>query len=411
MHEVRTFGLVVLLVSAGFALALLSSRLSERLSVPGPAVFLVGAAVLSDVFPSLGEIGIRTVERIGVVALIVILFDGGTRIGLQRLRTAFVPVLALGVPGTFATAAIVALAAHWVLGFSWTTAGLVGAAIAPTDPAVMFSVLGRREVAGTTGTILEAESGANDPVGIALMIGMIEFATSGHGTVATIVREFVLDMTIGLGVGVVGAFLLLFALRRVSLPNVGLYPLRSLAAAGVIYGVASVAHGSGFLAVFVAGILVGDEATPYKEETERFFTSLASLAEIVMFVALGLTIELSSLGARVWVDGVVLAVVVALVARPLVVAALLLPTRLRLGERVFVMWSGLKGAVPIFLAAFAILAGIADANRLYRIVFVVVAVTVVVQGSTIPLAASLTRVRMRVRPQLPLEPAATDDAS
>src|SRR5262249_25525958 len=168
MHEVHTFGLVVLLVAAGFALAVASSRLSEKVSLPGPALFLVGAAVLSDVFPSLGEIEIRTVERIGVVALIVILFDGGTRIGLRRLRTAVVPVILLGLPGTFATAGIVALAAHWLLGFSWTESGLVGAAIAPTDPAVMFSVLGRREVSGSTGTILEAESGANDPVGIAL---------------------------------------------------------------------------------------------------------------------------------------------------------------------------------------------------------------------------------------------------
>ena len=199
MHEVHTFGLVVLLVAAAFALAVLSSRVSERVSLPGPALFLLAAALLSDVFPSLGKLQIRTVERIGVVALVVILFDGGSRIGLRRLRTAIVPVLLLGLPGTFATAGIVALSAHWLLGFSWITSGLIGAAIAPTDPAVMFSVLGRREVSGRTGTILEAESGANDPVGIALMIGMIEFATSDDGTMWTVVREFVLEMTFGSG--------------------------------------------------------------------------------------------------------------------------------------------------------------------------------------------------------------------
>ena len=178
--------------------------------------------------------------------------------------------------------------------------------------------------------------------------------------------------------------------------------MRTLAAAGVIYGGASVLHGSGFLAVFVAGILVGDERTPYKEETERFFTSLASLAEIVMFVALGLTIELSSLSAGVWGDGVVLAIVVALVARPIVVAVLLIPAHLRIGERLFLMWGGLKGAVPIFLAAFAILAGVDDSQRLYGIVFVVVALSVVVQGTSIPLAASLARVPMRDVEQRPL---------
>ena len=402
MHEVRTFGLVVLLVAAAFALAVLSSRLSERVSLPGPALFLLAAAVLSDIFPSLGKLEIRTVERIGVVALIVILFDGGTRIGLRRLRTAWVPVLLLGLPGTFATAGIVALSAHLLLDFSWTTSGLIGAAIAPTDPAVMFSVLGRREVSGRTGTILEAESGANDPVGIALMIGMIDFATSDDGTAWTIAREFAVEMTVGLVVGIVGSRVLLLGLRRLSLPNVGLYPLRTLAVAGVIYGAASVLGGSGFLAVFIAGILIGDEFAPHKEETERFFTSLASLAEIVMFVALGLTIELSSLSAGVWADGVVLAVVVALVARPLVVGVLLIPTRLRIGERLFLMWGGLKGAVPIFLAAFAILAGVEHSERLYGIVFVVVALSVVVQGTSIPLAASLARVPMRTVEQRPL---------
>ena len=402
MRETHTFGLIVLLVSAGFVLAVLSSRLSERILLPGPALFLLAAAVLSDIFPSLGDIEIRTVERIGVVALIVILFDGGSRIGVRRLRTALVPVLLLGLPGTFATAGVVTLAAHWLLGFSWITSGLVGAAIAPTDPAVMFSVLGRREVSGRTGTILEGESGANDPVGIALMIGMIDYATSDHGTAWTVVRELALQLSVGLVIGVAGAYLLLLWMRRLSLPNVGLYPLRALAAAGVIYGGATVLHGSGFLAVFVAGILVGDERAPYKEESERFFTSLASLAEIVMFVALGLTIELSSLSAGVWADGVVLALVVTFVARPFAVGTLLLPAKLRLGERLFVMWGGLKGAVPIFLAAEALLAGVDHAKRIYGIVFVVVALSVVVQGTTIPLAASLARVPMRVVRRRPL---------
>src|SRR6478735_4369185 len=217
MHEVHDFGLIVLLVSTGFALAVVSSRLSERIRIPGPAIFLIAAALLSDAFPALGDISIRTVERIGVVALSVILFDGGSRIGLRRFRTAAIPVLSLGILGTFATAGLVTLAAHWLLDFSWITSGLIGAAIAPTDPAVMFSVLGRREVSGRTGTILEAESGANDPVGIALMIGMIEFATSDDGTMWTVVREFVLEMTVGLAVGVAGAYLLIVAVRRMSL--------------------------------------------------------------------------------------------------------------------------------------------------------------------------------------------------
>jgi cell volume regulation protein A len=249
----------------------------------------------------------------------------------------------------------------------------------------------------------------NDPVGIALMIGMIQFAVSAHGTLWTVVREFALEMSIGLAVGVAGAYALLLVMRHIELPNAGLYPLRTLAAAGVVYGAASVLHGSGFLAVFIAGIITGDERTPYKDEVERFFTSLASLAEIVVFVALGLTINLTGLSGRTWFEGIVLALVLALVARPVAVGALLLPARLRIGERLFVIWGGLKGAVPIFLAAFAILAGADDAQRIYGIVFVVVLFSVAIQGSTIPLAASLTGVPMRTVRQQPLELVVRED--
>jgi cell volume regulation protein A len=191
---------------------------------------------------------------------------------------------------------------------------------------------------------------------------------------------------------------LLPLMRRVPLPNEALYPIRTLAIAGVVYGVASVAHGSGFLAVFVAGLLVGSARAPYKGEIERFHTSLASLAEIVVFVALGLTIDLGSLpGHAVWLDGVLLALILAFVARPLTVGLLLLPTRLAGGERLFVMWGGLKGAVPILLAAFAVIARADGAGRIYGIVFVVVLFSVVVQGTSIPLLAGRLGVPMHLR--------------
>jgi cell volume regulation protein A len=185
-------------------------------------------------------------------------------------------------------------------------------------------------------------------------------------------------------------------MQRPLLPREGFYPLRTLAAAGVIYGAASAARGSGFLAVFVAGILVGDTRAPFKAEIKRFHSSLASLAEIVVFVALGITVDLSSLGDnQLWRDGLVLAVLLALVARPIVGAALLTPARLRRGEKIFVIWSGLKGAVPILLAALAVLEGVDDAQAIYGIVFVVVAFSVVVQGATIPYAARRLGVPMR----------------
>jgi cell volume regulation protein A len=185
-------------------------------------------------------------------------------------------------------------------------------------------------------------------------------------------------------------------LRRLALPNPALYPLRTLAFAGIVYGASTVLHGSGFLSVFIAGILIGDEDFPAKRLIEDFHKSLASLAEIVVFVGLGLTVDLTALGTdHQWLDGLVLAAVLAFVVRWLVVAPLLASFRLSRGERAFVAWAGLKGAVPILLASFAVLGGAQDANRIYGIVFVVVAFSVVVQGTTIPYAASRLGVPMR----------------
>jgi potassium/hydrogen antiporter len=394
MHDLTSFGLAVLVVAGGLSAALLASKLSARVSIPSAAFFLVAAAVASDIFPSL-SFSITTVERVGTIALIVILFDGGSSIGWRRFRVAAVPIAVLGIFGTFATAGVIALFTHWVFGLSWIVSGLLGAAVAPTDPAVMFSVLGDRDIGGRTGTILEGESGANDPVGIALMIGMIELATHAHESFWVVVRVFAEQMSIGLAIGVVGGLVEQQLLRRVVFPSSGLHTIRTLALAGLVYGVATVAHGSGFLAVFVAGLMVGDIEAPFKAEIDAFQDGLSTLAEIVVFSALGLTIDLSALGAGRWGEGLALAAFVALVARPLVLGVLLAPARLRPGERIFVMWGGLKGAVPILLAAFALGRHVHDAQRIYETVFVVVLASVVVQGGTIPLAARKLGVEMR----------------
>jgi potassium/hydrogen antiporter len=396
MSEIPDFGLIVLIVAAGVSLALFGRVLTERLAIPSAALFLVAAAVVSELVPEVGDtISFVTVERIGVVALIVILFEGGMDIGWRRFRGAAAPILSLGVLGTFASAGLIALAAHVLFDLSWITSGLLGAALAPTDPAVTFSVLGGREIRGRTGTILKGESGANDPVGIALMIGMIELATADHGSFGTVVEEFAVEMAGGIAVGAAGAALLLPLTRRVVLPSPALYPLRMLAAAGVIYGAATLVHGSGFLAVFVAGILIGDRPQPHRREVDAFLESVGSLAEIAMFVALGLTIDLTELfDSNAWFEGIALAALLAFVIRPLVVGLLLLPVRLDWGERLFVMWSGLKGAVPILLAALALLGGVDDGDEIYGIVFIVVLFSVLVQGSLVPTVAARLNVPM-----------------
>jgi cell volume regulation protein A len=396
MTEITDYAAILLALGTGVSLAVLSTRLTAWFPIPSPLLFLVAAAAVSDLWPSLyADVPALTVERIAVAALIVILFNGGMDIGWRRLRIAIGPILSLGIVGTFATAALLAVFAHYALGFEWMTAGLIGAALAPTDPAVMFSVLGKKEIDGRSGVTLEGEAGFNDPAGIALMIGMIELATHDDASGAVILQEFVVEMGIGTVLGVAGALAMVALLSRLTLPAPALGPVLALALAGALYGVTALAHGSGFLAVFIAGLVLGDAGGPYMAEIERFHGALAVLAEISVFVVLGLVVSLGSLTFDIWLDGILLILALAFVARPLVVAALLAPFRFTNGERAFIGWSGLKGAVPILLAAFALVQGVEDASDVFHIVFVVVLLSVAVQGTLLPWVARRLAIPMR----------------
>ena len=393
MHESLTFGLLVLCASGAALIAVQSHRLSERLRIPAPALFLAAAACVATWAPGVSRPELRTVERVVTVALVVILFDGGLHIGLGRFRQAAPTILALGVLGTFATVAGACVLVHLVLGTSWYVSLLLATAVAPTDPAVVFSVLGRREIEGRAGTVLEGESGANDPVGIALMAALLGAGSLSAGAVGDVAGTFVLQMLVGAAVGVLGGRLLLQLMRRFVLPAEGLYAVRTLVAAGTVFGVAVVAHGSGFLAVFVAGIVIGDERAPYKQEIERFHAALASLGELVAFAYLGLTVDVRVLGhADVWLPGLVLGLLLAVVVRPLLNAPLLVGSGLRRGERAFVLLSGLKGAVPLLLGSM-LLHG-PEGTRLYGVTVVVVMVSVLLQGGLVPTMARLLGVRM-----------------
>jgi len=397
MTDTGPFAQLVLLLSLAAVAAVLSNRLTARLRVPAPALFLAVAAVAAAAVPGLDPPPERTVERIVTVALLCILFDGGMHIGVRRFRAAAAPIVVVGVAGTFLTTAAVAAVAHFGFGLSWYVALLVGTAIAPTDPAVVFSVLGQREITGRSGTILEGESGANDPVGIALLVSLLAAGSLSGGAFAQVAGEFVLQMGVGAALGLIGGRALLRFMRRVSLPNEGLYPLRVLACVLVLYGATTIAHGSGFLAVFVAGIVLGDERAPFKREVERFHSALASLAEIVAFVVLGLTVNLGDLArSDVWVPGLVLGASLAFVIRPLFVGLCLMPARLRPNERAFVLFAGLKGAVPILLGSLLLAADIPGARRWYGIVIVVVAFSVLVQGSLLPTVARSLHLPVRI---------------
>ena len=397
MTSTEPFALLVMLVAGVGLVAVLSNRLASRIKLPAPALFLVGAAIAAKVIPALHGPSQHAVEQVVTLALACILFDGGMDIGWARFRSAIGPVAMTGVLGTFLTVIAGALLVHFAFGLAWYVSLLVATAVTPTDPAVVFSVLGQREVPGRAGVILKGESGANDPVGIALMASLIAAAGISAGAFAHVGGEFLLQMAVGVAVGVAGGRALVWFTQRVPLPSEGLYPLRTLACVLLLFGIATLARGSGFLAVFAAGIVLGDERVPFKREIETFHAALASLAEIVAFIVLGLTIDLAVISrADVWIPGLILGAALAFIIRPLLVGLCLIPARLKRNERSFVLFAGLKGAVPILLGSFLLAAHVPGAERLYGIVAVVVVFSVVVQGSLMPAAARLLHVPMRV---------------
>jgi cell volume regulation protein A len=403
MVDTEPFALLVLVVAGLGLAAVLSNQLTTWVKLPAPVLFLAIAAIAVSLFPSLHGPPEQTVSNVVSIALVFILFDGGMHIGWTRFRSAASPIAVLGVLGTFLTVAAGASFVYFAIGLGWFSSLLIATAVAPTDPAVVFSVLGRNEISGASGTILEGESGANDPVGIALMTSLISAGTLNAGVFAHVGGQFLSQMGIGGAIGIAGGLALGWLMRRIPLPSEGLYPLRSAVGVLLLFAVATVAHGSGFLSVFVAGIVVGDDGrAPYKREIERFHAALASLAEIVAFVVLGLTVHLDIvLRIDVWAPGVLIGAALAFVIRPIVVGLCLIPARLANNQRNFVLFGGLKGAVPILLGSYLLDAHVPDVQRLYGIVVVVVVFSVVVQGSLMPTAARLLRVPLR---KVELEP-------
>jgi cell volume regulation protein A len=397
-----TFTLTVLIGAAVVVAAVFSNRLTRLLRVPTPAVFLVLAAVAALFLPPFGHDFLVIDERVVSIALVFILFNGGMHIGWGRVRRSLGPIAWIGIAGTAVTAAAIAVAAHFLFGFEWQASLLLGAALAPTDPAVVFSVLGQREISGRSGTILEGESGANDPVGIALMVTLLGVTGSGWQAIGAGLGEFALQLAIGAVVGIGGGLALTWLLRHSRIADGALTAILSIAAAVLLYGAAAAVGGSGFLAAFIAGILVGDLRAPYKQEVERFSAGVASLAEIAVFILLGLSIRLQDvLRPDVLLTGLAIAGLLIFVIRPLLVGLLIAPIRFTRGERAFVLWAGLKGAVPILLGLFILGSKTPGADRLYAIVFIVVVVSVVLQGGLVPVLARAFRMPTRVIPERP----------
>jgi cell volume regulation protein A len=388
-------------------LGIASSKLSNRLGVPVLVLFLIlGMLAGSEGIGGIPFENYGLAHAVGTLALALILFDGGLSTPFSAIRAVWQPALLLATVGVFVTAIVTGAAASWVLNLSLMEGLLLGSIAGSTDAAAVFAVLrsGGVSLPGRLKSTLEVESGANDPMAIFMTIGCIEVLAGRMQLGPGLIGLFVSQMGLGLATGLAIGWVAVWVVNRINLGAAGLYPVLVTAFGLLAFGLAAAAGGSGFLAVYVAGIVIGNRRIVFQRGILLFHDASAWLSQIVMFVVLGLL----SFPSRLWDvsgHGLLIAAVLILVARPIAVFALSWPFNFNWRELVFISWTGLKGAVPITLATFPLMFGTPNASLVFDAVFFVVVVSALIQGWSLPYAARLLglEVPLENRPPVTLE--------
>jgi cell volume regulation protein A len=400
--EHAMLGLSVLLL-----LGVLASKAADRVGVPALLLFL-GLGMLAG---SEGPGGVYfdnapVAQAVGVVALALILFSGGLDTDWASVRPVLRHGLALSTVGVAITALVVGLAAKSFLGFSLLEGLLLGSIVSSTDAAAVFAVLRSKDVnlRGRLKPLLEFESGSNDPMAVFLTVGLLQLMTRPASSVADVAVGFALQMPLGALVGYAAGRAAVLLVNRLHLGYEGLYAVLTLSVVLLTYGLTDLVGGNGFLAVYLAGIVIGNRPLIHRRTLLRFHDGLAWLMQIAMFVTLGLLVFPTRLVPVVG-NGLLIVAVLMLVARPTAVFLCLLPTSMTIREKAFISWVGLRGSVPVVLATYPLLAGVPRADELFNLVFFVVLASVLVQGASVPLAARLLGVDAPVaaRRDYPLE--------
>lgn len=403
MPPSEPLGTAVVLLVAGLLLALgvASSRASMRLGLPLVLFFLlVGILAGSEGIGKIGFEDYHLTYRLGTTALVLILFDGGLQTPMRGVKLVASPALVLATLGVIGTAGITGAAAH-LFGLAWPSALLIGAIVSSTDAAAVFSVLSASgtQLRRRIGLTLEVESGFNDPMAVILTTALTANALApGSLSIPALLREVVIELAIG---GVLGYAIGLggrYVVGRLRLPASGLYPVFTLGLAAVAYGLPTIAHGSGFLAVYLAGVAIGNGPLAHGTNLRRVHDAMGWLAQVGMFLMLGLLVFPTRL-LDVAPVGLGIALVIALVARPAVVGLCLIPFRFTLREIVYIGLVGLRGAVPIILATIPVLAGVHESRELFDIVFFVAVVGAIVPGATVPYITRLLGLESKAPPK------------
>lgn len=388
MESLDSVSIAILLGSVLVMAGILSSLLALRFGAPLLLVFLVIGILAGDSGPGgLNFNDLGSTYLVGSVALALILFDGGLKTRFSSIKAVLAPSMGLATFGVLLTALLTAPVAKYMLDLSWVEALLAGAVVASTDAAAVFLLVHAQglRLRPRVGATLEVESGTNDPFAVFLTLMLVELITRGESSILHVLIEFVREAALGAIIGVVGGRVVVMALNRVALPQ-GLHAPFVTTAALVVFGAAQISHASGFLAVYLAGMIIGNQPTRAHNSVVAFLDAATWLAQIVMFVLLGLLVSPQRLMGSIG-PAVVIALALMLVARPIAVFICLAPFRFNWRERLFIAWVGLRGAVAIFLASIPMLVGLSKAYLYFDVAFVVVLISLMLQGWTLAPAA------------------------
>lgn len=399
-----TIDRIILLAAVLILLGIVSSKASARLGLPVLVLFLLVGMLAGEDGLGVAFDNPGAAHALGTLALAMILFDGGLRTPIAAIKTVWKPSALLATVGVVITAAVTGLTAAWALDLPLVEGLLLGAIVGSTDAAAVFSLLRSAgvHIQPRIKSMLEVESASNDPMAIFLTVGLLEVLVNGASLGAGLLQLFVLQMGIGAAVGLLVGWLALRLINSIKLNAAGLYPVLAAACGLLSFGLAANLEGSGFLAIFLTGVVIGNSRFVFRRGTLLFHDGVAWLSQIVMFVMLGLLVNPSAL-LDVWLEGLIIAAALILLARPLAVILLLAPMRYKLREMSLVSWVGLRGSVPIILAIFPLMFGLPDAPLIFNVVFFVVLLSATIQGSLMPLVAR--KLKLAVPP--PPVPAAT----
>ncbi|MCU8003156.1 MULTISPECIES: potassium/proton antiporter [unclassified Shewanella] len=380
---------IILLAAILIILGILSSKLSARLGLPVLVLFLMVGMLAGEDGPG-GIVfdNAQIAHALGSLALAIILFDGGLQTPIASIKQVWKPASVLATLGVLVTAMITGAAAAYILDVSLLYGLLIGAIVGSTDAAAVFSLLRNAgiHINPRLKATLEIESATNDPMAIFLTVGLLEIMVKGLEPGTGLLMLFIQQMGIGSAVGLAAGWLSVRIINRIHLTTSGLYPVMVAAFGLLSFGVAANLGGSGFLAIFIAGVVIGNSRFVFQRSTFLFHDGLAWLGQIVMFVFLGLLINPSSL-LDVWQEGLMIAIVLTLIARPLSVIPVLKIFGFNAREITLVSWVGLRGSVPIILAIYPLIYGLPGASLIFSVVFFVVLISATIQGSTLPWVA------------------------